>query len=91
MLSDECHRLLDEQSGSAHQPEERWRGARRDNFFAGSGIITLRYGWADVTEIARVLRQRGWTGHPTRCHPVCDARASGSSNAAPPEAQPSAS
>lgn len=84
---------------AAHQPEERWRDARRDNFFAGSGILTLRYGWADVTErpcaiadeIARVLRQRGWTGRLARCHPACHASAGSSAAAAQPEAQSSAS
>lgn len=65
---------------AAHPAEERWRDARRDNFLAGSGIVTLRYGWADVTErpcsiakeIARVLRQRGWTGRVSPCQPACE-------------------
>ena len=55
---------------AAHPSGERWRDYRRDNAGAADGIITLRYGWADVTgqpcqvaaQIAGVLRQRGWQG-----------------------------
>ena len=65
----------------AHPPEERWRDIHRDNSFAGLGIVTLRYSWADVVcrpclvalEIADVLAQRGWTGAPRRCSPACQA------------------
>jgi hypothetical protein len=64
---------------AAHPAEARWRDIRRDNASAGSGIVTLRYGWADVTEhpcrvateVASVLRQRGWTGHLQPCGPQC--------------------
>lgn len=35
---------------AAHPAEARWRDVRRDNASAGMGIITLRYGWAEVTE-----------------------------------------
>jgi hypothetical protein len=86
---------------AAHRLEERWRDARRDNFFAGSGIVTLRYGWVDVTErpcamageIARVLRQRGWHGHVSHCNLACAAHASTKADAAAthPEARSSAS
>jgi very-short-patch-repair endonuclease len=65
----------------AHPAEERWRDIHRDNYFAGTGIITLRYSWADVVgrpcevarEIAQVLRRHGWTGFPRRCCPACPA------------------
>ncbi len=65
----------------AHPAEERWRDIHRDNHFAGSGIVTLRYSWADVVgrpcdmarEIAQVLRRHGWTGSPRRCGPACRA------------------
>lgn len=61
-----------------HPAETRWQDIHRDNYFAGRGIITLRYSWADVTqrpcqvaaEIAAVLRSRGWTGQLRRC-PRC--------------------
>jgi len=57
----------------------RWRDIQRDNTPAADGILTLRYGWADVTrwpcrtaeQIATALRLRGWTGVPTPCGPNC--------------------
>jgi hypothetical protein len=63
----------------AHPPGERWRDFRRDNAGAADGIITLRYGWADVTgqpcevasQVAAVLRRRGWAGHPRACGASC--------------------
>jgi len=63
----------------AHPAESRWRDIHRDNYFAGSGIITLRYSWADIVErpcqvaceIARVLHLRGWTGTLRNCGPHC--------------------
>lgn len=63
----------------AHTGEARWRDIRRDNAAAAEGIITLRYGWADITrrpcdvaaEIAAVLRLRGWQGRPRPCGPSC--------------------
>lgn len=66
---------------AAHSIETRWQDIHRDNYFAGSGIITLRYSWADVTErpcqvaaqIAAVLRSRGWTGTLRRCGASCQA------------------
>ena len=65
----------------AHPLEARWRDIHRDNASAEAGIVTLRYGWADVTqepcrvaaEIARVLRNHGWTGRPRPCGPGCAA------------------
>jgi very-short-patch-repair endonuclease len=64
---------------AAHPPGERWRDTRRDNAGAVQGIITLRYGWRDITrnpceaagQVAAVLRQRGWTGAPCPCGPSC--------------------
>ena len=66
---------------ASHPAESRWLDMRRDSFFAGNGIITLRYTWADVTtrpcqvarEIGLVLRQRGWTGTLRACRPSCEA------------------
>ena len=69
----------------AHPPGERWRDFRRDNAGAADGIITLRYGWADVTgrpcevagQVAAVLRQRGWAGGARACGPSCAAADAG--------------
>ena len=65
----------------AHPAEERWRDIHRDNYFAGYGILTLRYSWADIVgrpcfvarEVAQVLTDRGWTGTFRRCGPACRA------------------
>lgn len=62
-----------------HLVEDRWRDIRKDNASATSGIVTLRFSWADVTrrtcmvaaDVASALRQRGWTGLPSRCGPAC--------------------
>ncbi|HEX9030330.1 MAG TPA: hypothetical protein VF834_00710, partial [Streptosporangiaceae bacterium] len=62
-----------------HPAESRWQDIRRDNALAGSGIITLRYSWVDVTtrpclvaaEIGQVLRQRGWSGTLRACGASC--------------------
>jgi very-short-patch-repair endonuclease len=76
----ERHRTCIELDGKAAHPEaERWRDRARDNASAAEGMITLRYGWSDVTEypcrtadqIATVLQSRGWNGHPTACGSVC--------------------
>jgi len=63
----------------AHPDDRRWLDVRRDNAVATGGLVTLRYGWADVTsracataaEIAAVLRSKGWPGGPRRCGPGC--------------------
>ena len=64
---------------AAHPVGERWRDYRRDNAGATDGIITLRYGWSDVTgqpcqvaaQVAAVLAQRGWPGPARRCGSTC--------------------
>jgi hypothetical protein len=64
---------------TAHPSGERWRDCRRDNAGAVDGIITLRYGWSDVTgqpcqvavQVAGVLRRRGWQGTGQRCGLRC--------------------
>jgi len=64
---------------AAHPVGERWRDYRRDNAGATDGIITLRYGWSDVTgqpcqvaaQVAAVLAQRGWSGPGRRCGSGC--------------------
>lgn len=64
---------------ASHPAEERWRDIRRDNAGAEEGIVTLRFGWSDVTErpcetagqVAAVLRRRGWEGAVRPCGPSC--------------------
>ncbi len=63
----------------AHPAESRWHDIHRDNAAAADGIITLRYGWGDVSqrtcqvaaEVAVVLQVRGWKGTPRPCGPNC--------------------
>lgn len=64
---------------SAHPDDRRWDDIRRDNAAAADGMVTLRYGWADVTtrrcevaaEVATALTARGWAGQPRSCGPGC--------------------
>jgi hypothetical protein len=74
------YRLIVELDGRAHHPDEqRWSDQRRDNAAAVDGVITLRYGWADVTEracqtareVGAALAGRGWDGPLRRCGPNC--------------------
>lgn len=67
---------------AAHPPGERWRDFRRDNAGIVDGIITLRFGWSEITrwpcgaaaQVAAVLRQRGWEGRVRTCGPACELR-----------------
>ena len=74
------YRLIVELDGRANHPDEqRWSDQRRDNAAAVEGVITLRYGWTDVTEracetareVGTALAGRGWRGSPRRCGPGC--------------------
>jgi hypothetical protein len=64
---------------AAHPLERRWSDVRRDNANVAIGQVTLRYGWADVTQrpclvagqVGAALAQRGWTGVPRRCGQSC--------------------
>jgi very-short-patch-repair endonuclease len=66
---------------AAHPVEDRWIDIHRDNGNASSGLLTLRYSWADVTlhpcqvaqQIADVLRSRGAHLAPRRCGSQCPA------------------
>jgi hypothetical protein len=74
-----AYRTAVELDGDAtHGADTKWWDVRRDNAAAADGIVTLRYGWFDVTqtpcrvaaEVARVLADRGFAGaHP--CSPGC--------------------
>lgn len=64
---------------AAHPATSRILDSQRDNANAADGKITLRYGWAAVSqrscevaaEVAVVLRTRGWTGSLARCGRGC--------------------
>jgi hypothetical protein len=65
---------------AAHPADEQWRDKRRDNANAALGIVTLRFGVADLgsrrcetaAAVAAVLRLRGWPGVPHPCsRPGC--------------------
>jgi very-short-patch-repair endonuclease len=78
-LYDEFAVCVEVDGQAAHPAEARWRDIRRDNANAADGIITLRYGWADIAErpcqvaaeIASVLRLRGWHGRIRPCGKDC--------------------
>ena len=63
---------------AAHPGDLRWNDIRRDNAAAADGIITLRYGWLDVSQqpclvaaqLAEVLRRRGYAA-ARACGPSC--------------------
>lgn len=64
----------------AHPAESRWRDAHRDNANAANGQVTIRLGYADVSEhacasadvVGRTLAARGWTGVLRRCGRSCE-------------------
>jgi predicted transcriptional regulator of viral defense system len=78
-LVDRYRTCIELDGKAAHPVAERWRDRARDNASAVEGLVTLRYGWADVADwpcrtagqIAAVLRSRGWTGQPTPCGRSC--------------------
>jgi very-short-patch-repair endonuclease len=67
----EAYLLVVELDGkAAHPGDTRWQDIRRDNAAAADGMVTLRYGWLDVSEhpckvaaqVPDVLRRRGFAG-----------------------------
>jgi very-short-patch-repair endonuclease len=65
---------------AAHPADEQWRDKRRDNANAVQGLLTLRFGFADLGDrrcdtaviVATVLRLRGWPGSAYPCpRPSC--------------------
>lgn len=65
---------------AAHPPQSRRKDTSRDNAnLVEHDIRTLRFEWPDATEtccetaiqVARVLRNRGWTDQVTPCGPAC--------------------
>ncbi len=63
---------------ATHTIDKRWDDIRRDNATSAEGILTLRYGWVDVTkhpcqvaaEVALALAKHGFTG-ARPCSPGC--------------------
>jgi hypothetical protein len=63
---------------ATHTIDKRWDDIHRDNATSASGILTLRYGWLDVTkhpcqvaaEVALALASHGFTG-ARPCSPGC--------------------
>jgi hypothetical protein len=49
-LYKEYRLAVERDSQVAHPVDGRWADIRRDNVSTVSGIVTLRYGWADVTD-----------------------------------------
>jgi hypothetical protein len=63
---------------ATHTIDKRWDDIRRDNATSASGILTMRYGWLEVTEhpcqvaaeVALALAKRGFAG-ARPCSPGC--------------------
>jgi very-short-patch-repair endonuclease/predicted transcriptional regulator of viral defense system len=64
---------------AAHPPEQRRADNERDNALAALGILTVRYGWTDVTtrpcllaaQVGQLLQLRGAAVNLRRCGPAC--------------------
>jgi hypothetical protein len=80
VLYDEYAVVVELDGDVAHRGDKRWRDIRRDNAAATEGVITLRYGYRDVTgtpclvaaQVAQVLRARGWKGTVKPCSANCE-------------------
>ena len=67
--------VIVELDGKASHVDRRPQDNRRDNAAAAHDVLTLRYGWADVTErscptayeVAQTLIARGWPGSLRPC------------------------
>jgi hypothetical protein len=64
-----------------HEAEDAWDDKERDNAALVAGNETLRYGWkhvqrpcATAIQVAKVLRAKGWDGHPRPCSIYCPVR-----------------
>ena len=80
MLFDEYAVALELDGHAWHgDPAARARDMTRDLEAAGSGLLTVRLGWAHIHQtpcataagLAAVLQQRGWRGRPRRCSADC--------------------
>jgi very-short-patch-repair endonuclease len=65
---------------AAHPADEQWHDKRRDNENNIHGIVTLRFGFPDVSDrccetaaaVAAMLHRRGWSARARRCsRPGC--------------------
>jgi len=70
------HGVVAELDGHLGHEDQPFRDMRRDNrLLLRGGLVTLRYGWADVAgepcdvaaQLAEALMPRGWTGPAGRC------------------------
>jgi hypothetical protein len=80
-LYDEARLVVELDGRVAHGIAQRRTDMRRDNDHAATGIVTLRYSWADVTErpcavarqVAEVMARRGAPVTLRPCRPGCTA------------------
>jgi hypothetical protein len=76
---DEYATIVELDGRVAHPESSRHLDIARDNANLADGWVTLRYGWAEVSEksceiaaqLAVTLRRRGWPGPLRRCGPAC--------------------
>jgi len=78
-LYEEAEVAVELDGQASHPVEDRWLDIYRDNRHASSGLLTLRYSWADISlrpcqvaqQVADVLKSRGGTPALRRCGPQC--------------------
>jgi len=79
VLYDEFGLVVEFDGRIAHPGDSRWLDVRRDNASAAEGLVTIRYGYRDLTaapclvaaQVIQVLRHRGWSQPARRCSPAC--------------------
>jgi len=79
VLYDEFGLVVEFDGRIAHPGDSRWLDVRRDNESAAEGLVTIRYGYRDLTaapclvaaQVIQVLRRRGWSQPARRCSATC--------------------
>jgi Transcriptional regulator, AbiEi antitoxin len=90
--------LVELDGRAAHPESSRDLDTRRDNANLADGWVTLRYGWAEVSEhscevaaqLALILHRRGWPGSLRRCSANCRIPPAAPSARSPSARSPSA-
>jgi very-short-patch-repair endonuclease len=78
VLYDDYDLAVELDGRAAHPGDSRWADIHRDNAAAADGVVTLRYGWLDVSQhpcavaaqVAQVLQRRGFIDYRA-CSPTC--------------------
>ena len=82
VLYDEFGLVVEFDGRIAYFGDSWWLDVRRDNASAADGLVTIRYGYRDLTtapclvaaQVIQVLRRRGWSQSARRCFSICPVR-----------------